>query len=91
LLALLGARIGGYLVPSESTLLLYNSNSYTMDLFDELSEVTDSSDDGEEWDSQLDCDFEIDPDYVSNGDEYDPLGPVRICQDPTSGAGYHMT
>ncbi len=68
----------------ESTLLLYNSNSNTMDLFDELSEVTDSSNDGEEWDSKLDCDFEIDPDYVSDGDEYDPLGPDRVAPDSDS-------
>ncbi len=68
----------------ESTLQLYNSNSNIMDLFDELSEVTDSSNNSEEQDSKLNCDFEIDLDYVSNKDEYNLLSPDRVAPNSDS-------
>src|SRR6266536_5093868 len=44
-----------------------------MDLFDDLSDTSES-----EWDSELDGEFEIDPNYVSDDDEEDPDGPDLV-------------
>ncbi len=47
-----------------------------MDLFDQLDdELSVGTDSSTEWDLELNGDYEIDPEYPTNKEEFDPLRP----------------